>query len=103
MMGLLFKRTGITLFLYLTYIMVIEMILRWGIHRNIVDNESMHYYPMKAMSDLTPFPILKTASDIVTEMDFDILLSPTKAVLITIVYILLFLGVSYWTLQRKAL
>lgn len=103
LISLLVKRTGIALFLYLSYVMFIELIIRWAIHKNIVSNKSMHFYPMNAVEDLTPFPLLTTTSDVVKGVDFDILLTPNEAMLTTTVYIGIFWFLSYYILEKKSL
>ncbi len=104
LLGLLIKRTGIALFLYLSYVMFIEVVLRWAVHRNLFDHKSMHFYPMNAIEDLTPFPLLKTAKNFGgNDMKFEILLSPSEAVGTVIVYTALFLFCSYGLLRRSSL
>ena len=103
LIGLLIKRTGIALFLYITYVMFIELVIRWAIHRNIFDNNSMHFYPMNAIEDLTPNPLLKMTENFSKEVDFAMWLTPTEAVVTTLVYTVIFLGLSYQVLRKGAL
>ena len=98
--GLLVKRTGIALFLYLAYIMIVENILRYGVHFQVAKHNSMRFYPMNALEDLTPFPFADMAAGFTRENGFDIFLSPTEAILTAIVYTALFLFLSYKKLQR---
>lgn len=103
LLGLLLRRTGLTLFLYLAYVMFIELILRWMVHMNIVSNKSMHFYPMNSVEDLVPIPISDMAKSFMSENNFDFFLSPTEAVISSCVYISLFLGICYYFLMRKDL
>ncbi|HHS95982.1 MAG TPA: hypothetical protein ENJ45_05270, partial [Phaeodactylibacter sp.] len=44
--GLLLRKTGLALILYLMYNIVLEPLLRYGVHMRYFKNKSMHFYPM---------------------------------------------------------
>lgn len=98
--GLLIKRTGIALFLYLAYVMIIENILRYAIHLQIFNHGSMRNYPMNAIEDLAPLPFSKMADGFTQENGFNFFLSPTEAVITTTIFTCLFLFLSYRKLQK---
>lgn len=102
-LGFLIRRTGIALFLYLTYIMFIEMVLRWGVHFYLFRTRSMHFYPMNAVEDLIPTPFAPDADRFLQQAGFSLFLRPWEAVGLTLIYTLLFLAVSYWRVQRSDL
>lgn len=102
-LGFLIKRTGIALFIYLSYIMFIELILRWGIHANIGKHKSMHFYPMNAVEDLIPIPYTRQAAQFISEFGFDLFLSPTEAICTTLIYSALFLTLTYQIIRRADL
>ena len=98
--GLLIRRTGIALFLYLAYAMIIENILRYAIHLRLTNNHSMHYYPMNALEDLVPIPFSEMAQGFTEENGFSFFLSPTEALVCVVIYTLLFLRFGYWRLEK---
>lgn len=103
LVGLLVKRTGIALFLYLAYAMVIETILRWVIHIFLFKNISMNFYPLNAMEDLAPLPFAEFADSLMKEQGFRMLLTPLEASIATVVYTSLFLFFSYKLLKKSDL
>lgn len=102
-LGFLLKRTGIAIFLYLAYIMFVELILRWGVHFQLFQHRSMHYYPMNAVEDLMPAPFTEMAEEFVSNQGFGFFLQPAEAVIITLVYTSLFLWLSYRLIRRSNL
>lgn len=101
--GFLIKRTGIALFLYLTYIMMLEPALRWGVHQNISRHRSMHFYPMNAVEDLLPIPYTDVADEFLREFGFSLFLTPTEAVLTTLIYTGLFIFLIFRLIKRSDL
>jgi ABC-2 type transport system permease protein len=102
-LGILLRRTGIALFLYFSYVMFIEVILRWVIHYRITEDRTVHFYPMNATEDLVPFPMIEQADNFGREIDFNILLSPNEAIMTTAVYVFIFLALSYWMVLKRDL
>ncbi|MBK9014901.1 MAG: ABC transporter permease subunit [Saprospiraceae bacterium] len=103
LIGLLVKRTGIALFLYLAYAMVIESILRWVVHLYFFKNASMNFYPLNAMEDLAPLPVAEFADDLLKQNGFRMLLTPMEAVVASVIYTSLFLFLSYRRLKNSDL
>ncbi len=93
-LGVLIKRTGIALFIYLVYIMFIESVLR-GIHMYYIRNISMHLYPMNANEDLVPIPFAKLAEEFLRENQFSLFLEPHQAALTVCFYTSIFLFFAY--------
>ena len=102
-LGFLIKRTGIALFLYLSYIMFIEMILRWGVHANLIRHKSMHFYPMNATEDLIPIPFTDQAQHFLREYGFEMFLTSNEAIITTLAYTLLFIATTYLIIRRSDL
>jgi ABC-2 type transport system permease protein len=94
----LIRRTGLSLFLYFGYATVGEMLLRWLPHFYFFPNKTIHYYPVKAFSDLLPIPFSQMAEEFIREYNFSLFLTPTESVTIAVVYIslLLFLVFQYF-------
>ncbi|MCB9287124.1 MAG: ABC transporter permease subunit [Lewinellaceae bacterium] len=103
MLGFLVKRTGIALFLYLAYIMFLEMILRWGVHLQLFENRSMHFYPMNAVEDLVPLPFTQMADQFLSRYGFRLFLSPAEAAVTVITYSLIFILLAYYMVRRADL
>ncbi len=103
LVGLLTKKTGIALFVYLGYAMVLESILRWVVHLYFFKNISMSFYPLNAMEDLAPLPIADFADDLLKQQGFRMLLTPMEAAITTIIYTSLFLLWSYKRLKNSDL
>lgn len=100
LIGLVIKRTGIALFLYLAYVMIIEKIIRYAVHLQVFKHQSMKFYPVNSFSDLAPFPYSEMAAGFAKEQGFDFFLSPYQAVITAVVFISLFLFLSYRKLQK---
>ena len=100
LIGVLVKRTGLALFIYLTAVMFLEPLLRYGIHQRLFPGKSMHFYPMNALEDLTPLPFGKMAEQFMQENDFEFFLTPGQASITSVIYLFLFLGIIYWRLQK---
>lgn len=93
-LGVMIKRTGIALFIYLIYIMFIESVIR-GIHMYYVRNISMHLYPMNANEDLVPIPFAKFAEQFLKENEFSLFLEPSVAAITVCIYTSIFLFFAY--------
>lgn len=106
-LGLLIRRSGIAIFLYFSYVLFGELILRYLVHTKLFGfNNAMNYYPLNAMEDLVPVPlpimfngVLERAND----MGYNFFLTPWQAIITSSIYIALFLGLGYWAFQRRDL
>lgn len=103
LLGLLIKRTGIALFLYLAYTMVIEVVWRWVVHLYFFKNISVSFYPLNAMEDLAPLPVAEKFFGMIAQQGFRVILTPLEASIATIVYTSLFLFWSYKRLKNSDL
>lgn len=111
LIGVLIKRTGIALFLYLAYAAILEPILRWAVHFGFFQHklgwnafpESMHYFPINSFEDLVPIPFMEIADEFIRENGFDFMLSPSTAMIISLIYIALFWQWSFWKLKSSDL
>lgn len=101
-LAFIFRKSGIAIFLYLTYIMAIEMMMKWGSYHYIVETENVNFFPMNATEDLMPFPFLRYAGAFENEdIDIPILLAPNEAVIATIIYIAIFMSISYYSFKKR--
>lgn len=101
--GFLIKRTALALIAFMGYSFFLEPVIRWAVHRNIWVHPSMHYYPVNAFEDLVPAPFVGFADEFLKEFGFSLFLSPATAVVISAVYIGLFLWVSRRIVQKSDL
>lgn len=102
-LGVLLRRTGLALFLYIVYVIFLEPTIRWAAHGNIIFNKSLNFYPLNAIEDLSPVPIFKIIDGMTKDNNFSFLLTKTEATITTLVYISLFLFVIYYRLKKSDL
>ncbi len=103
LLGILIRRSGVALFLFFTWSMFLERILRYALHYKIAKNETMHYYPVNASCDLMPMPVPKMAESFLRDNGFQLFLQPQTAAIVTSIYVGLFLFISYRLLMTKDL
>ncbi len=101
--GVLIRRTGIALFVFLVYAMFLEPVIRWSLHLRYIKNKSMHFYPLNAFEDLCPVPIAQMTEGFVKQNNFSMLLSPGEAIAASGFYIVLFLFLAYYRLKNSDL
>ena len=100
----LLRRSGISVMLYLSYVILIEIILRWGVHGKLIGlkNSSINYYPANSFEDLMPNPLFKYAEAIpMKDLEFDFLLTYGQAAISSVAYIVLFFGLSYYLFLKR--
>ncbi len=102
-LGILVRRTGLALFLYLVYILFLEPVIRWAAHGKIFFNKSIHFYPLNAIEDLAPIPILDMVDNMTRQNEFSILLTPTEAVITTLIYLSIFIFIAYSRIKHSDL
>lgn len=102
-LGVLLRRTGLALFLYLVYAIFLENVIRYAVHGNIIFNKSVNFYPLNAMEDLSPIPIARIINDVTRDNNFSFLLSKPEAIIATLVYIAIFIFISYQRIKKSDL
>ncbi len=100
MIGLFVKRTGLSLMLYFAYAMFIENILRHVIHKQILGNESVNFYPFNAFEDLLPIPIPKLLGEMVETSGFSLIMDRPLAVIISLIYISIFIFLLFFRMKK---
>ena len=101
--GLLVRRTGLAVVLYLSYVSVIEIWVRWGLHFPLIANKSIHFYPVKAFSDLAPFPVIELAAEFEKRYNFGLTLDTAEAIMASLAYVSIFNILIYNVLKNKDL
>lgn len=100
-LGLILRKSGLAIFIYLAYIIFLEPLLRWGVHREIFDHRSMNFYPMNGIEDLMPNPLFKIVESFQNMTDFNILLSYKEATIVSVISVGVFLFFAYRSLMRR--
>jgi ABC-type transport system involved in multi-copper enzyme maturation permease subunit len=122
MIGFLIRKSGIAIFLYMTYIMFLEPILKFliiglftwqwekqGILSEMLKDESpilniVNYLPMNLIEDLHPNPFLRLPDNFLrfnNEINYSVLLPQNHAIIGSIIYIGIFIFLSYWSFMKK--
>ena len=97
------RKSGLAIFLYLSYVIIIEPIIRGG-YTYSIGNKYVNYFPMNATEDLMPLPLWRFAEALPQgkqDMDFEFLLSYPTATTLTIIYSIIFLGLAYFSFMKK--
>jgi ABC-2 type transport system permease protein len=102
-LGLLFSRSILGLFVYFSYNLFIERIIRWALIRKVLGYKAMLFMPANAMSDLVPFPVPKVLHSRDMGPEIQVYLTTNEAILTTLVYTALFLFGSYYLLKTRDL
>jgi ABC-2 type transport system permease protein len=101
--GMLFRKSGISLFLYFAYTLFIERIIRYLVLEKVLGSQLIGYMPANATNDLTPFPIPKGVKSMVNDDSMKIFLNLTEAIITTIIFTILFLYLAYLTIKNRDL
>lgn len=100
--GFWLRRSGVAVMFYLIYILILEPILKWGVHFKALQNASINYWPMNAIEDLMPFPLFRFADAIPRDdLNFSFLLTNTQAIVTSSIYILIFLTLVYRNVSKR--
>lgn len=103
MIAYLIRNSGLAVFLYLSIVLLVEPLVRLG-HMKFLGAKFQNYYPMNIVEDLMPLPLLKIADYVKSsEIDLTVLLSYRTAAVGTIIYILIFTGISYYNFTKRDL
>jgi len=100
MIAFLIKRPGIAVFVYLTYGLIGEPLIKNWIQRQTSDSELVNYLPMNAMEDLMPAPLFKMAEGVTSKLD-NYLLSFSHASIATIIYSVIFMLIAFTVFKNK--
>ncbi len=111
MIALLFKNIALSIITFLLYFLMIEPIIRL-----FLPDEILVFFPMKVISNLTPLPDIfhfSTQTQFYTTVNGQVISSEPPPppfelplwgnTLVSIAYIVIFLGISWWILKKKKL
>ena len=81
---------------------MIEPLIKWAVHFRFFKNETVNYYPLNSIEDLMPNPLFRFADLIPRkDLDFSFLLTYQQATLSSIVWIVIFLGLAYYSFIKR--
>jgi ABC-type transport system involved in multi-copper enzyme maturation permease subunit len=100
-LGLLFRKSGLAIFLYLSYIVFLEPLLRWGVHWRLFEHSSMKYYPMNAFEDLMPMPFYKVIENFNPVTEFNLLMNYQEAAIVSVISVIVFIFLAYRFLLKR--
>lgn len=100
-LALLFRKNSlVTMFFFIGYTMIAEPLLRWSVHLKLIDGRSFLFYPMNAVEDLTPMPFLGAYEELMNGMGFDIFLSSNEAIITSLLYLSIYIFLSWRMIRR---
>ncbi len=102
-LAFIFRKSGIAVFLYLTYMILAEPLLKLLIRSYIMDNKYINYLPMNVAEDLMPAPIVKMTAEMGGPGNAQVYLPFGEASVLTIIYAAMFLGFTYYYFLKKDL
>ncbi len=96
------RKSGLAIFVYFSYVLIIESIIRWQGHRKIFEGASTKYYPMNATEDLMPNPVWKLADFMpMKDLSFDPLLPYSHAAIVSGISSIAFIGLAWYIFNRR--
>ncbi len=102
MVAFIFRKSGLSIFFYFSYILMIEPLFRWMVHHKVFSNgRSFLYYPMNGIEDLAPLPSFKYIDNFNGLKNFPILMTYTEAGIISIISVIVFVTVSYLLFMKR--
>jgi len=101
MLAYIFRKSGLAVFFYISYVIIIEPLLRYFIIERVEEASFTRYFPMNACEDLMPLPVMRYANAIPDNIDFAFLLEYKEAVTATIIYLALFISLSYFLFKKR--
>ncbi len=102
-LAFLFRKSGVAVFVYLTYMIIAEPLIKLLIQKYVMDNKFINYLPMNTAEDLMPAPIAKMAANLAGSTSSDVFLEYGEASILTVIYACLFLGLTYFSFLKKDL
>lgn len=104
LLAILLKKSGLAIFLYMSYAIIIEPLLKALLRfKDFIPGEYANYVPLNAMEDLMPMPFWKFAEMIPGDFDFEFLLSFKSAIITSIIFIILFVFWAYRVFMKRDL
>jgi len=93
-LAFIIRKAGIAVFIYLTYILIAEPLIKIWMQKYLPDSKLMNFLPMNSVEDLMPLPVFKMAENLTTD-GTEYLLSHGQAAIATVIYSILFIFLAY--------
>ena len=104
LLAVLLKKSGLAIFLYMSYAIIIEPLLKALLRfKDFIPGEYANYLPLNAMEDLMPMPFYQYAEMIPGDFDFEFLLSHKSALITSIIFIILFIVWAWRVFMKRDL
>ena len=102
LLGFLLRKSGLAIFFYICYVIFIEKLIKLVVKSQIEDPDFINFLPLNSIDDLMPNPMYKIKEYSSTiKFDLNLLLTDNQAMISSTIYILLFLGLSYYNVLKK--
>jgi hypothetical protein len=101
MIAFLVRNSALSVFVYLAVLYFIEPLVRLA-HRKWIGTDFLNYYPMNSIEDLMPNPLYRIA-DYVKINDSSFLMPYETAAALTVLYIAIFVAISYRSFLKRDL
>jgi len=88
------RKAGVAVFIYLTYILMGEPLIKIWLQKYLSESTVMNYLPMNSVEDLMPAPVFKMAENLTTDGS-EVLLGHGQAAIATTIYAVIFIFLSY--------
>ncbi len=103
MVGMLLRKTGLSIFAYFSYIMFGEWVLRLWFFGKILGMKNLGFAPIASGASLTPYPFPNAAKAAMNESPIELSLDYQTAIPLCIAFIVLFFGITYKMLKDRDL
>ena len=102
LLAILLKKSGLAIFIYMSYVMIIEPLLKVGLKfKDWAIKDYANYLPLNAVEDLMPNPFFLIDVPIADKMD--IVLSYSQSAIASIIFIAIFVAWSYFVFMKRDL
>ena len=102
-LAFLFRKAGLAVFFYISYMIIIEPLMKILTRQYLFSNKFVNYFPMNAVEDLMPSPLFKLTEKIPNDIDFPFLLNMSEAAILTVVYTGIFIALTYTMFLKRDL
>ena len=102
-LGVIFRRSILGLFVYFTYIMFIEKIIRYLLIRRILGQGAARFTPANALNDLILFPFFKMVKFATKSSNQPFFLETNEAALTVFIFTCLFFFGAFYLLKKRDL
>ncbi len=104
LIGFTVKKSSLATLVYMVYILFLEMILKWIFIMKVSSAKWAYYWPLNTIEDLTPNPFSQQIDDMSNKvMPMSYIIPYNEAIIVSSVYIILFLAIAYYFFNKRDL